>query len=46
MNHSDMPISVHAVSPADYKTWLDQQKAKNSNASLDAPAHMILASEH
>jgi cytochrome c oxidase subunit 2 len=46
MNHSAMPISVHAVSPADFKTWLDQQKAKGSSASLAAPPHFALASEH
>jgi len=46
MNHSVMPISVHAVSPADFKTWLDQQKAKNSSAGLAAPTHLALASEH
>ncbi len=27
-NHSVMPISVHAVSDSDYKTWLDQAKTK------------------
>jgi cytochrome c oxidase subunit 2 len=46
MNHSVMPISVHAIGPDAFKSWLDQQKAKNSNASLDAPAHLALASEH
>jgi cytochrome c oxidase subunit 2 len=45
-NHSMMPISIHAVSPADFTAWLAQQKAKNSNASLSAPAHLALASEH
>ena len=51
MNHSVMPISVHAVSPGDFKTWLDQQKAKNSSASLTIPSSVTrssvtLASEH
>jgi cytochrome c oxidase subunit 2 len=46
MNHSAMPISVHAVSPDDYKAWLDQAKAKFSNASLDGITHLALASEH
>jgi cytochrome c oxidase subunit 2 len=46
MNHSMMPISVHAVSPDEYKTWLDQAKAKFSNASLDGRTHLALASEH
>ena len=46
MNHSIMPISVHAVAAADFKTWLDQQKAKNSSASLSGPAAVTLASEH
>jgi cytochrome c oxidase subunit 2 len=27
-NHSVMPISVHAVTPEDYKVWLDQAKTK------------------
>ncbi len=27
-NHSVMPISVHAVSDEDYKTWLEQAKTK------------------
>ncbi|WP_158747607.1 cytochrome c oxidase subunit II [Acidisphaera sp. L21] len=27
-NHSAMPIHVHAVTDADYKTWLDQAKTK------------------
>ncbi len=46
MNHSIMPISIHAIAPDAFKTWADQQKAKNSSASLDAPAHLALASEH
>jgi cytochrome c oxidase subunit 2 len=50
MNHSMMPINVHAVSADDFKTWLDQLKAKNSSASLAAPgaAHdmAVAALEH
>jgi cytochrome c oxidase subunit 2 len=50
MNHSVMPISVHAVSPADFQAWLAQQKAKGSTAGLSAPVsgptHFALASEH
>jgi cytochrome c oxidase subunit 2 len=46
MNHSVMPISVHAVSPADFQAWLAQQKAKGSTAGLIAPTHFALASEH
>ena len=46
MNHSVMPISVHAVSPDDFKTWLDAQKAKASSASLAVPTHLALATEH
>ena len=50
-NHADMPISVHAVSPAEFQTWLDQKKAHGSSASLDAPRPVTasaikLASEH
>ena len=44
-NHSVMPISVHAVSPEDFETWLKQAPAK-FNASIDAPAKFALASEH
>jgi cytochrome c oxidase subunit 2 len=44
-NHSVMPISIHAVSPADFATWLAAQKTKSS-ASLTPPAHLALASEH
>jgi cytochrome c oxidase subunit 2 len=44
MNHSVMPISVHAVTPDDFKTWLDQKKAKNSTAGI-APHSVTLASE-
>jgi cytochrome c oxidase subunit 2 len=45
-NHSVMPISVHAVSPADFKIWVDGKTAKASTASLDGPTHLALASEH
>ena len=49
-NHSAMPIDVHAVSPEDFKTWLDQKAAKGSTARLDGPsphsgAPIALASE-
>ena len=46
MNHSQMPISVHAVSPDDFKTWLDQLKAKNSSASVTDKTRVTLAMEH
>jgi cytochrome c oxidase subunit 2 len=46
MNHSVMPISVHAVSPADFKTWLDQKNAKGSTASISGDQTVKLASEH
>lgn len=46
MNHSQMPISVHAVSPDDFKTWLDQLKAKNSSAGADQKSRLAMASEH
>ena len=45
-DHSMMPISIHAVSPDEFTAWLAQQKTKNSSASLSAPAHLALASEH
>lgn len=28
INHSQMPISIHAVTEADYKVWLEQAKTK------------------
>jgi len=42
--HSVMPISVHAISPDDFKAWLDAAKAKASSAALPAPAHLAYAS--
>ncbi len=45
-NHSVMPISVHAVSPEDYKTWLEAAPAKFNNASLDGNTRLASASEH
>jgi cytochrome c oxidase subunit 2 len=39
MNHSMMPIGIHAVTDADFKTWLTTAKTKFSNASLDQPQH-------
>jgi cytochrome c oxidase subunit 2 len=39
--HSDMPIDIHAVTEADYQTWLTQAKAKFANdgaAPRPAPA--------
>ena len=45
MNHSVMPISIHAVAPDAFKTWLDQKKAHGSSASADTPS-VTLASEH
>ena len=37
-NHSVMPISIHAVSPDEFKTWLTTAKTKFNNASIDQPA--------
>jgi cytochrome c oxidase subunit 2 len=45
-NHSVMPISVHAVSPEDYKAWLEAAPAKFNNASLDGATRLASASEH
>jgi cytochrome c oxidase subunit 2 len=45
-NHSVMPISVHAVSPEDYKAWLQAAPAKFNNASLDGNTRLASASEH
>jgi cytochrome c oxidase subunit 2 len=43
MNHSVMPIGIHAVSPDDFKSWLVTAKTKFSNASLDQPARFAQA---
>jgi cytochrome c oxidase subunit 2 len=45
MNHSVMPIGIHAVSADDFKTWLNQQKAKNSSASVGGNARLAMATE-
>jgi len=42
--HSVMPISVHALSPADFKAWLAAAQAKAGTASLAAPLHLASAS--
>ncbi len=36
-NHSAMPISIHAVSPADFQAWLATAKTKYSEATPLAP---------
>ncbi len=45
-NHSVMPISIHAVSPDDFAKWLAQAPAKFTNAAIDAPTRLAMASEH
>ena len=49
-NHSVMPISIHAVSEQDFKTWLAAAPAKFKDASLDSGTRYALvtpqASEH
>ncbi len=35
MNHSRMPISIRAVTDAEFKTWLDQAKKAASNGPVD-----------
>jgi cytochrome c oxidase subunit 2 len=45
-NHSVMPISVHAVSPDDFKAWLATAPAKFSNAGLSSDIHLAMATEH
>ena len=44
-NHSVMPISVHAVTEADYKTWLDQAKTKFSDAQRPGSTRLALATD-
>ncbi len=46
MNHSLMPISIHALSPEDFATWLTQAKTKFSMAQPAPSAQLALASEH
>jgi cytochrome c oxidase subunit 2 len=45
-NHSVMPISVHAVTPDDFKTWLSQAPAKFKDASLTGGTKFAMATEH
>ncbi|HEX3347558.1 MAG TPA: cytochrome c oxidase subunit II [Acetobacteraceae bacterium] len=40
-NHDSMPISVHAVSPAEFDTWLAQAKTKFAGGAAAAPAAPI-----
>ncbi len=42
-NHSVMPIGIHAVTPEDFKTWLDAAPAKFSNAGLESHSTTALA---
>ncbi len=42
-NHSVMPISIHAVTDADYQTWLVQAKSRFSQAQPQRPASTMLA---
>ncbi len=44
-NHSVMPISIHAVTEADYKTWLDQAKTKFSDARRPGLTRLALATD-
>lgn len=44
-NHSVMPISIHAVTEADYKTWLDQAKTKFSDARRPGSTRLALATD-
>ncbi len=44
-NHSVMPISIHAVTEADYKTWLDQAKTKFSDAQRPGSTRLALATD-
>ena len=44
-NHSVMPISIHAVTEADYRTWLDQAKTKFSDARQPGTTRLALATD-
>ena len=44
-NHSVMPISIHAVTEAEYKTWLDQAKTKFSDAQRPGKTRLALATD-
>jgi cytochrome c oxidase subunit 2 len=42
-NHSKMPIAVHAVTDAEFKTWIEQ--AKKASAANEAPPRVLAAAE-
>ena len=44
-NHSVMPISIHAVTQADFQAWLAQAPTKFNNAAIDTPTRLAMASE-
>jgi cytochrome c oxidase subunit 2 len=45
-NHSRMPIAIHAVTEAEFKTWVEQAKKAASVAPASiAPTHMLAAAE-
>jgi cytochrome c oxidase subunit II len=43
INHSAMPIAVHALSSQDFEAWVRQAKTKFSNAGLDPGMHLAQA---
>jgi len=43
INHSAMPISVHALTEPDFEAWVRQAKTKFSNAGLDPGVHLAQA---
>lgn len=46
MNHSLMPIGVHAVSADDFTAWLNQKRAHGSSAAAVPAARFAAATEH
>jgi len=46
MNHSFMPISIHAVSPEDFTAWVAQAKTKFSMTTPAQTTRLALAAEH
>jgi cytochrome c oxidase subunit 2 len=44
-NHSVMPISVHAVTPEEFKAWLAAAPAKFNNAGLPSSVKLAMATE-
>ena len=45
-NHSMMPISIHAVTPAEFQAWLTTAPTKFKDAGLISDTRLAMATEH